>query len=128
MDTNQENNNQAFDTSYNQFLVFWCCEGLEYIGDITEEKKKAFLAKLRGEDYVSQIPNIMHLRLRAQYNTDRCYELYVIETDPSITVDTLKRMFASSANQTAKLIRQKGTKIFGNSLTSKHSKDSTVIL
>lgn len=96
-----------------QFLLMWCCEGLEYVGDITEDSQKAVWAALQGESYRSSIPNLMHLELRARYNSQRFYEIYVVEVEEGITADDLKELFASAPQEAAEMIRERGTRVFG---------------
>lgn len=96
-----------------QFVVMWCSEGLEYVGDITQDRKNAVWARLQNQDYHSQIPNLMHLELRARYNGQRFYEIYVVEAADGITADDIRELFEQSPQHAADLIRARGTCIYG---------------
>lgn len=95
------------------FVVMWCSEGLEYVGDITQDSKDRVWARLQGQDYQSRIPNLMHLKLRAQYNSQRFYEIYVVEATEGITEQDLRDMFEENPQAAADLIRDRGTCVFG---------------
>lgn len=96
-----------------QFLLMWCCEGLEYIGDITADSQAAVWSSLQGKKHQSQIPNLLHLELRARYNSQRFYEIYIIEATQGITEDDIREMFERDPQGSADLIRARGTRIFG---------------
>ena len=91
----------------------WCCEGLEYVGDITQDRKDAVWSRLQNQDYHSRIPNLMHLELRARYNSQRFYEIYVVEVTEGITEQDLRDLFQQDPQAAADLIRARGVCIFG---------------
>jgi hypothetical protein len=101
-----------------QFLLMWCCEGLEYVGDLTQDAQDAVWSRLRDEKYQSQIPNLMHLEIRARYNSQRFYEIYVVQATEGITKEHLVEMFENDPQTAAQLIRKKGIKIFGEPMSS----------
>jgi hypothetical protein len=90
-----------------QFVVMWCNEGLEYVGDVTAEQGKKAWAALKGEEHRG-MPNLMHLRLRAQYNPQRHYEIYFVDAVDGITEDDIRDMFLASPQMAADTIREKG--------------------
>jgi hypothetical protein len=90
-----------------QFVVMWCNEGLEYVGDVTAEQGKKAWAALKGEEHRG-MPNLMHLRLRAQYNPQRHYEIYFVDATDGITEDDIRDMFMASPQTAADTIREKG--------------------
>jgi hypothetical protein len=104
-----------------QFLLMWCCEGLEYIGDITQDSQAAVWSGLQGKKHQSQIPNLMHLELRARYNSQRFYEIYVVTASEGVTQDTLRELFEQDPQGAAELIRARGTKIFGEPMGSQRT-------
>lgn len=104
-----------------QFVVFWCCEGLEFVGDVTQDRKDAMVSKLRGQKHISNIPNLMHLELRARYNPQRFYELWVVDAASGITKEDIQELFQSNPQIAADLIRSKGTRIFGSSMSKQKS-------
>ncbi len=93
-----------------QFIVMWDCNGLEVCCDVTEAQQRTVWEKLRGElPSESGIPNLGHLKLRAQYNTQRHYEIYIVEAQEGITADDIREMFETSPQTAADTIRQLGT-------------------
>ena len=91
-----------------QFVVMWCNEGLEYVGDVTADLGNKAWAKLKGDEYLGGMPNLMHLRLRAQYNPQRHYEIYFVDAVDGITEDDIRDMFMASPQTAADTIREKG--------------------
>ena len=90
-----------------QFVVMWCNEGLEYVGDVTAEQGKKAWATLKGEEHRG-MPNLLHMRLRAQFNKDRHYEIYFIDAVDGITEDDIREMFRASPQTAADTIRELG--------------------
>jgi hypothetical protein len=90
-----------------QFVVMWCNEGLEYVGDVTAEQGKRTWAALKGEEHHG-MPNLLHMRLRAQYNPQRHYEIYFVDAVDGITEDDIRDMFLASPQTAADTIREKG--------------------
>jgi hypothetical protein len=111
----------------NTFLVYWCDEGLESIIDITEDLAQANLREremifdiLKDPDgakinepqkRISRLINGMSLR--AQFNTQRNYELYCLHTTEEITKEQLESYFDNDPQSTVNLIRERGTHMFG---------------
>ena len=91
-----------------QIVVVWDQRGLEYIGDYTEYTQAKTWAALSGTECPVTFPNLMHLQLRARYNSQRHYEIYTITVEESVTVDDLKNMFETNPQGTADLIRERG--------------------
>jgi hypothetical protein len=99
--------------SNHRFVVYWCSEGLEYVGDVTEDGHAAVMARLRDEKYHSRIPNVMHLELRARFNSQRHYECWVVDAVEGITAEDIREMFEADPQTAADLIRSRGTRVFG---------------
>jgi len=98
-----------------QFVVMWCNQGLEYVCDITAEQGRKTWATLKGEEYRS-MPNLLHMRLRAQYNTQRHYEIYFVEAEEGITEDDIRDMFDTSPQTAANTIRERGECFYSDRL------------
>lgn len=112
----------------NVFVLSWDCEGLESVIPISEiEAKNEELEKDRviqilgdpdGRDPGFQgenVPAIIHrLMLRAQFNTQRHYEIYSVCVDASIDAEQLRDMFEVNPQTAADLIRKRGNKIYCN--------------
>ena len=90
-----------------QFVVMWSNEGLEYVGDVTAEQGKKAWAALKGDEHRG-MPNLLHMRLRAQFNKDRHYEIYFIDAVDGITEDDIREMFRASPQTAADTIRELG--------------------
>ena len=91
-----------------QFVVMWDQQGLEYVGDYTEYTQAKTWAALTDTECAVSFPNLMHLRMRARINNQRHYEIYIVETDESVTADSLRALFKSCPQVAADLIRERG--------------------
>lgn len=104
----------------NQFIVMWDCNGLESIVPIDMDKlgkSGDFLAKLEGgkNAYVGEISRMLWaMKLRANANTQRHYEIYSLRTSPNITQQELEKLFEDNPQSIVDLIRQKGVEIYSN--------------
>lgn len=103
-----------------QFIVMWDCNGLEVCCDVTASQQRTVWEKLRGElPSESGIPNLGHLKLRAQYNTQRHYEIYIVEAVDGITAEDIREMFESNPQTAADTIRRLGTCFHSDRVTTK---------
>jgi hypothetical protein len=59
----------------------------------------------------------MHWRLRAQFNTQRHYEIYVFDTVKGITAEDIRDMFEASPQHAADTIRGIGTQFYSDRRT-----------
>jgi len=91
-----------------QFVVMWDCHGLEYIGDVTMAEQNRTWAALKGESATTTIPNLLHLKLRAQYNMQRHYEIYFFNATDGITSEDIREMFEANPQVAADTIRRIG--------------------
>ena len=102
---------------HNRFAVMWDCNGLEAVEQLPDPAETTF-ALLKGTK-PPEYPNIMHWRLRAQFNTQRHYEIYVFETVKGITKDDIVEMFEASPQHAADTIREIGTVFHSDRQTQK---------
>jgi hypothetical protein len=102
---------------HNRFAVMWDCNGLEAVEQVPDPAETTF-ALLKGVEPPNP-PNIMHWRLRAQFNTDRHYEIYVFEATKGITKDDIVEMFEASPQTAADTIRGIGTQFYSDRQTQK---------
>lgn len=102
-----------------QFIVVWDNTGLEYIGDITLDEQQRTWSALKGEELRYTIPNLNHLVLRARYNPQRHYEIYIVSATDGITADDIKNMFETNPQMSADTIRRLGQPLFCDRQTSK---------
>ena len=99
------------------FAVMWDCQGLEACEQFTQPAEVTF-ALLKGEEPRIS-PNINHWRLRAQFNPQRHYEIYLVVTEPSVDRDDIVAMFEANPQTAADTIRRLGTKFYCNRNTQK---------
>jgi len=85
----------------------WCNEGLECVIDVTADKYNALITRLKGEEFIPQ-HNLFHMRLRAQYNPQRHYEIYFVGVDNEIETQNITEMFEADPQAAADTIRQRG--------------------
>jgi hypothetical protein len=89
-----------------QFVVMWDMHGLESVIPVPNPADRTF-ALLKGIS-APEVPNIMHLELRARYNSQRHYEIYILTVDASIDQDDIRDMFEDSPQTAADIVRSKG--------------------
>jgi hypothetical protein len=90
------------------FVVVWDNTGLEYVGNVTEDEQRRVWGELNGKPVPSQLPNVNHLVLRARYNSQRHYEIYLVTATDGITTDDIREMFEASPQTAADTIRRLG--------------------
>jgi hypothetical protein len=103
-----------------QFIVMWDCNGLEYIGDITADDQRMIVESLLGKESPRRaLANPHHLRLRAQFNPQRHYEIYIVEATDGITEADIRDMFEADPQTAADTIRRLGTVFYSDRATKK---------
>lgn len=95
----------------------WCNLGLEYVGDITMDKYNSVWSKLKGEEFIPR-HNLLHMRLRAQSNPQRHYEIYFIGVDAEISEQDITAMFESNPQTAADTIRERGECFYSDRLVA----------
>lgn len=102
----------------NRYVVVWDMYGIEYVASIDKPSRQKMWAKLKGDDHTKiQIPNLNHLMLRAKVNSQRNYEIYIIQVEDSITENDILKMFNDNPQMSADTIRRIGTKVYGEPLS-----------
>ena len=92
-----------------QFLVMWDCNGLEYVADITADNQRVTWEKLQGRETPRHAyANPYHLKLRAQFNSQRHYEIYTFNAVEGISEQDIRDMFENSPQTAADTIRRVG--------------------
>jgi hypothetical protein len=103
-----------------QFVIMWDCNGLEYIGDITADDQRMIVESLKGNNSPRRaLANPYHLRLRAQANPQRHYEIYFVEATDGITADDIRDMFEAAPQTAADTIRKIGTVFYSERASQK---------
>ena len=98
-----------------QFIAMWCNEGLEYVADITADEQRVIVEALKGNESPRHAyANPFHLRLRAQFNTQRHYEIYYFDVAEGVTEDDIRQMFRNDPQGSADLIRSRGECFYSN--------------
>jgi hypothetical protein len=96
--------------------LMWDCYGLESAVRIDDFEQQRVLAILKGED-PNKIPvplNLTMWQLRAQANSHRHYEIYVIETTDDITIEDIVSGFESAPQAMADRVREIGHRVYGH--------------
>ena len=97
----------------NKFLAMWDCEGLECLFDITDLEGDNFMSTLKGETCKTPF-NISTMMLRARYNSQRSYEIYIFDTDETMDYDFVKDMFDTDPQVIVNSIRGNGRKLYSD--------------
>jgi hypothetical protein len=90
----------------NHFAVMWDCHGLEAVARVPDARDRTWAA-LKGTP-APNYPNLMHWQLRARYNSQRHYEIYIVSAQTGIDEDDIKNMFEASPQTAAETIRRIG--------------------
>ena len=90
------------------FAIMWDCHGLEAVEAVPEPADTTF-ALLKGVE-PPRPPNILHWQLRARFNPQRHYEIYIITATPGIDKDDIREMFDANPQTAADTIRRIGHK------------------
>jgi hypothetical protein len=94
------------------FAVMWDCHGLEAIEAVPDPAETTF-ALLKGVE-PPRPPNILHWELRARYNSQRHYEIYVITAAPGIDKQDIREMFDADPQSAADTIRRIGHQFYSD--------------
>jgi hypothetical protein len=96
--------------------LMWDCNGLEAAINVTDINRKRVWATLKGEEAgkIPVEPNLMHWRLRAQANSQRHYEIYIVEVENGITVDDIVEAFEDAPQQMADTVRRIGHRFYSD--------------
>ena len=97
---------EEIDERPTMFAIMWNCNGLEAVVRVPNPADRTF-ALLKGAE-PPRPPNIMHWELRARYNSQRHYEIYLITATPGITEDDIRDMFEADPQTAADTIRRIG--------------------
>jgi hypothetical protein len=97
------------------YAVMWDCYGLESIAEVPDPALATF-AVLKDQK-PPESPNINMWALRARFNPQRNYEIYVITTTPEIDQEDIVSMFEADPQTAADTIRRLGTKFYSDRST-----------
>lgn len=88
------------------FAIMWDNTGLEVVARVPDPADTTF-ALLKGAE-PPKTPNVEHWKLRARYNTQRHYEIYIITATPGINEEDIVKMFENNPQNAADTIRRIG--------------------
>jgi hypothetical protein len=97
------------------YAVMWDCYGLESVAEVPDPALATF-AVLKDQK-PPESPNINMWSLRARFNPQRNYEIYVITTTPEIEQEDIVSMFEADPQTAADTIRRLGTKFYSDRAT-----------
>jgi hypothetical protein len=97
-----------------QFVVMWDNTGLEFVGDYTDYAQDQMWATLQVKKSEKTFVNLMHLELRARSNTQRHYEIYLVNATEGITADDIRDMFERNPQTAADIIRERGYRYYSD--------------
>jgi cytidylate kinase len=101
--------------------------GLEACINVTEIEHNRILNILSNKPKSANINMSLNaLMLRAKFNPQRHYEIYMIDVDDSISKDDLVDFFKETPQSAADLVRSRGQKIYSDR-KSKSEKNMIVI-
>jgi hypothetical protein len=99
----------------NQYVVMWDCNGLEAVQKVPDPADTTFAVLSNKEP--PRLPNINMWALRARFNTQRHYEIYVISADLGIGEQDIVSMFEADPQTAADTIRRLGHKFYSDRAT-----------
>jgi hypothetical protein len=112
-------NDDDEDPRNGMFAIMWDCYGLEAVARVPNPADRTF-ALLKGTEPPA-MPNINMWELRARFNTQRNYEIYLITATPGITEDDIRNMFEADPQGSAETIRRIGEKFFSDRETKERA-------
>jgi hypothetical protein len=97
------------------FAIMWDCNGLEAVAKVPDPADTTFA--LLANRPKPALPNINMWELRARYNPQRNYEIYIITATPGISEDDIRNMFEADPQGSANTIRHIGQKFYSDRQT-----------
>jgi len=94
------------------YAVMWDCYGFENRAELPDPALHTF-AVLKDQKPPAT-PNINMWALRARFNTQRHYEIYIINTTPEIERDDIRAMFEADPQTAADTIRRLGKQFYSD--------------
>jgi hypothetical protein len=102
------------------FIAMWDCNGLEYLDDVTADEQRVAWERLQGKESPRHsLANPFHLRLRAQANPQRNYEIYLFSVENGISKEDLIEAFATDPQYIVDHIRKNGECFYSDRDTNK---------
>lgn len=96
-----------------KYLAMWDNTGLEYLYCHTDNEKLEVWNTLKGVP-PPRIPDVGILKLRAQANQHRHYEIYAFAVEDDVTEESIREAFKLAPQGIVNMIREIGYKIYSN--------------
>ncbi len=90
----------------NIFAIMWDCNGLEAVEQVPDPALATFAVLQNKEP--PKMPNLNMWSLRARFNPQRNYEIYIVHATPEITQEDIRAMFEADPQTAADTIRRLG--------------------
>lgn len=117
----------------NTFILSWDCNGLECCRDITALvnrsnafERESLFERIKNPDQeptnepLNEISKFLHyLQMRARFNPQRNYEIYMVHTVEGVDEQDLKELFERNPQGSADLVRVQGVKLYSDRETTK---------
>lgn len=97
---------------YQQYVVMWDCYGLECVVAVPKGSAKTFAAL--SNQPMPTMPNINMMALRAKFNPQRNYEIYIVSAEDGISNTDIRDMFEADPQSGADTIRRLGHKFYSD--------------
>ena len=105
--------------SLHDFVIMWDNTGLEYVGDITADEQRVIMETLKGNTSPRRaLANPLHLRLRAQHNPQRHYDIYFLTAEAGVTEQDIREWFETDPQAAVDLVRQRGQVFYSDRVTT----------
>lgn len=95
------------------YIVSWDCEGVEFFEEITEHHpdnwaRNHLFDSIKASQKVDKPLsfNLYGLKLRAQMNSHRHYEIYVFTSEDTVGPEEIKTWFVAAPQQFADWVRE----------------------
>ena len=108
-------------------LLSWDCTGLEGVVevdydalDLEEQNRTACIltdpaGRDPGNPLNAQLSSTLSvMKLRARYNSQRHYEIYLVPVANNITAQNIRDLFDSTPQAAADLMRERGTQLYSD--------------
>lgn len=89
------------------FAVMWNCQGLEAVEEMPNPALITWW-RLSNQEPRDVIPNLQHWELRARFNPQRNYEIYLVATGADVDQQVIRDLFERDPQVAADLIRARG--------------------
>ena len=117
----------------NTFILSWDCNALECCRDITALikqsnafERESLFERIKNPDQeptnqpLNEISKFLHyLQMRARFNPQRNYEIYMVHTVEGVDEQDLKELFERNPQGSADLVRVQGVKLYSDRETTK---------